>query len=291
MNAQRPTTSCPTCGAEVRGNFCSKCGTLARPGTCPQCDAPLQPGDKFCFECGAVVQGPATTQGAATARPARPPKQARHVPPPGVETPPIRSRLPWIIAGLAIGVILLAVGLRWLGSYRERSAAEIGVRIGEAPPGARVPGEAPAGMGGDPLSLPPQEQADRMFDRIMRLSGEGKSDSVAFFAPMAFSVYQQLAPLDLDQRFDLGSIALAARQISAARAQADTILTFDPDHLLGLVLGIRAARASNDAPAERRLRDRLLAVEATEWAKASDKVEYQRHRGDIEQEIRTLRGR
>jgi hypothetical protein len=311
MNTRQNTATCPSCSADVRGNFCSRCGTLARPGTCPQCDSPLQPGDKFCFECGAVVQGPGAAQAAAAGAgiagtasrggsagaAARGPGHKgsrRAVPPDAVPLPASTSRLPWIIGGASVLVILLVFGLRWLGDYREQSAAAIGVRIGDAAPGARVPGEAPAGMGGmgvDPLSLPPEQQADRMFDRIMRLSGEGKTDSVAFFAPMAISVYRQLEPLDLDQRFDLGSVALAARQNSLAREQADAILAVDPDHLLGLVLRIRTARAENDAARERTARERLMAVESAEWAKASDKIEYQRHRGDIEQEIRTIRGR
>jgi hypothetical protein len=301
MNAKQTTATCPSCSADVRGNFCSRCGTLARPGTCPQCDSPLQPGDKFCFECGAVVQGPGAAQAAGvgvastTSRGTAQKARRRDVPAGAEPLPASPSRLPWIIGGASVLVILLVFGLRWLSEYREQSAAEIGVRIGDAAPGARVPGEAPAGMGmgggGDPLSLPPEQQADRMFDRIMRLSGEGKTDSVAFFAPMAISVYRQLEPLDLDQRFDLGSVALAARQNSLAREQADAILAVDPDHLLGLVLRVRTARAENDAARERTARDRLLAVESAEWAKASDKIEYQRHRGDIEQEIRTIRGR
>ena len=131
----------------------------------------------------------------------------------------------------------------------------------------------------DISNLSPQERADRLFDRIMRLSSEGKTDSVQFFAPMAMSVYQTLGPLNADQRYDLGRIAETAGAAEVARAQADTILRSDSTHLLGLVLGIRAAQLRGDTATARGFSRRLLAAEPTESPKQLP--EYQRHQGDI----------
>jgi hypothetical protein len=113
----------------------------------------------------------------------------------------------------------------------------------------------------------------------MRLSSEGKTDSIRFFAPMALSVYQSLGPLDADLRYDYGRVAEAAGAVEVARAQADTILRADSTHLLGLVLGVRAAQLRGDTVAVRTYSRRLIAAEPSESAKQLP--EYQRHQGDI----------
>jgi hypothetical protein len=64
-----------------------------------------------------------------------------------------------------------------------------------------------------------------------------------------------------------------------ARAQADTILARSPSHLLGLMLGIRAARATGDTPRAQALERRLLAVEAAERRKQLP--EYRLHEREI----------
>jgi hypothetical protein len=114
---------------------------------------------------------------------------------------------------------------------------------------------------------------------MMRLSSEGKSDSIQFFAPMALSVYQSVSPMDADLRYDFGRVAEVAGAAEIARAQADTILASDSTHLLGLVLAIRAAQLRNDTAAAARYRRRLLAAEPTETPKQLP--EYQRHQSDI----------
>lgn len=131
----------------------------------------------------------------------------------------------------------------------------------------------------DISSLSPRERADRLYDRVMRLSSEGKTDSVQFFAPMALSVYQSLGPLDADLRYDFGRVAEVTGAPEIARAQADSILAGDSTHLLGLVLGMRAAQLRGDSTASRGFARRLLAAEPSENAKALP--EYQRHQGDI----------
>jgi hypothetical protein len=131
----------------------------------------------------------------------------------------------------------------------------------------------------DISNLSPRERADRLFDRVMRLHSEGKTDSVQFFAPMALSTYQTLGPLDADLRYDFGRVAETAGAVEIARAQADTILRTDSTHLLGLILGMRAAELRGDTAAARGFAQRLLAAEPSESSKQLP--EYQRHQGDI----------
>lgn len=51
------SASCPHCGAHAQGSkFCPECGKPLQAKTeCPQCNAKIQPGTKFCGECGAKV--------------------------------------------------------------------------------------------------------------------------------------------------------------------------------------------------------------------------------------------
>ena len=182
----------------------------------------------------------------------------------------VASALPWVVAAISmLAVIALVAGQRFSGSR----------------PTATPSGDAPFSAGGEAARAPdisnlsPRERADRLYDRMMRLSSEGKTDSVQFFAPMALSVYQGLAPLDADLRYDFGRVAEVAGAAGIARAQADTILAGDSSHLLGLVLAIRASDLSGDSLAAGGYRKRLLAAEPTESAKQLP--EYQRHQSDI----------
>ncbi|MFL5477444.1 MAG: hypothetical protein ACJ79X_00315, partial [Gemmatimonadaceae bacterium] len=93
------------------------------------------------------------------------------------------------------------------------------------------------GAGGrapDISSLSPQERADRLYNRIMLLASQGKIDSVQFFAPMALTAYQMLSPMNADQRYDMGRIGEVVGALPLAKAQADSILRENPNHLLGL---------------------------------------------------------
>ena len=170
-----------------------------------------------------------------------------------------------------LALVALLAGQRFGGQRTpDASAAAISPTDAQVPQTVRAP---------DISNLSPRERADRLFDRIMRLSSEGKTDSVQFFAPMAMSVYQTLGPLDADLRYDFGRIAETAGAVEVARAQADTILRSDSTHLLGLVLGMRAAQLRGDSTSARGFSRRLLAAEPTESAKQLP--EYQRHQGDI----------
>jgi hypothetical protein len=131
----------------------------------------------------------------------------------------------------------------------------------------------------DISSLSPQERADRLYNRVMLLASQGKIDSVQFFAPMALTAYQMLSPLNTDQRYDMGRIGEVAGMFPVARAQADTILRGNPNHLLGLILEARLASLAGDTAQLHSYERRLVAAQKTELAKKRD--EYVRHQDDI----------
>lgn len=249
--------TCPNCSATTTGRYCPECGAAVADAICGGCRSLLSPGAKFCHRCGtAVGTAPTGTAGPRTTA----------------------SALPWAVAAIAMLALIALVAGQRFGGTRGPSAA------GALPPAAEggvadagAPANAPRAP--DISSLSPRERADRLYDRIMRLSSEGKTDSIQFFSPMALSVYQSLGPLDADLRYDFGRIAEVAGAAGIARAQADTILAADSTHLLGLVLGVRAAQLRGDSAAARSFSRRLLAAEPAESAKRLP--EYERHQGDI----------
>ena len=132
----------------------------------------------------------------------------------------------------------------------------------------------------DISSLSPDEVVDRLFNRVMAAAEAGKTDSVAFFAPMAINSFQALGPLTPHRRYDMGLIHLAAGDPALARAEADTILTAEPNHLLGLILGMRAATATNDDAARKRFGARFLDRLTSERARGLQ--EYTDHATEID---------
>jgi hypothetical protein len=188
--------------------------------------------------------------------------------------------LPWAVAGVALValVLMLASQRPHLGSGEPGGMADAGgIPLAQTGTG---PQTGAGGAGGDVLSLPPREQAMRLFNRIMRYDQEGKTDSVQFFAPMAIHVYRQLDTLDSDARYEFGRVAAASGDGQTALAQADTILRASPTHLLGLTLAVRAARMLGQEPQARTFEHRLLAAAPTEQRK--NLPEYRDHRGDLD---------
>jgi hypothetical protein len=188
------------------------------------------------------------------------------------------TALPWVVASIAlVALVALVAAQRFSAPTATRLDAPLNAlpqaQLGEVP--AEPMGRAP-----DISGLSPRERADRLFDRIMALHERGRRDSVQFFAQMAIPAYQMLQPLDLDSRYDMGRIAEVAGLADFARAQADTILRADPNHLLGLVLAIRASRSSGNEAAATAFERRLIAAEPAERRRGL--VEYTRHRTDID---------
>jgi hypothetical protein len=121
----------------------------------------------------------------------------------------------------------------------------------------------------------------------MRESESGHPENVRMFLPMATAAYEALAPLNLDQRYDLGRIGEVSGDTTLARAQADSILRERPTHLLGLILGAKAARMVGDEPHARQFERRLLSVEPRE--RSAQLPEYLAHKNDIEAALSAAR--
>lgn len=253
----RSPSTCPACGAAATGRFCASCGSPLAGATCASCGTELSPGAKFCHRCGTGVGATATT----TVRAER-------------STNP----LPWVVAALAfLALFAMAAGR---GFNAKRGSTLDGSQNALPQAGLDDRGPAPPGMRGPDISnLSPQERADRLYNRVMLLASEGKVDSVQFFAPMAITAYQMLAPLNIDQRYDMGRVGEVAGALPLAQAQADSILRENPSHLLGLILQARLATLARDTVRLRSFERRLLAAEKGELTTKRD--EYTRHQEDI----------
>ncbi|HEX6060377.1 MAG TPA: zinc ribbon domain-containing protein [Gemmatimonadaceae bacterium] len=258
MSSPPTTTTCPACGAAATGRFCAGCGAAVDGATCAGCRAPLTPGARYCHRCG-------TPAGAAP-------------------VPELRGAgggsqaLPWAVAGIALLALIALVAGQRFGASRAASAAGATPVVAEAGQAAPFAGQG-AARAPDISSLSPRERADRLFDRVVRLSEEGKPDSAQFFAPMALAAYQLVEPVDADVRYDMGRVGEITGVVSLARAQADTILRDQPNHLLGLILAARAARDAGDERAALAFERRFLAAREAELRR--NPVEYQRHAADI----------
>ena len=216
--------------------------------TCHACGAPLPGTARFCHKCGAAVAAP--SQGSAG----------------------WQAGLPWAVAGAAVGALLTVVALR-LGSSSGGGMRESG-GVGDGPaPASRIP--AP-----DISQMSPEEQARRLFDRVVGLAERGVQDSVRFFLPMALGAYAQLPALDLDARYDIGVLHLAGGDGAGALAQADTILRTVPTHLYGFMLRARAYELARDAPRARRAYAGFLRYETAERARR--RPEYAEHQNTID---------
>jgi hypothetical protein len=266
------TTTCPRCSAAAAGNYCANCGAPLPGATCLRCEAALTPGANYCHRCGMP------TPAASSARPTDA----------GASGTPAERRgfspgLPWAVAGVAfVALVALVIGQRF-GARTQRGRDASAGAVGAAPipsMGMRAP---------DISAMSPEEQAVRLHDRVMSLAERGYADSVRFFAPMAIGAYQRLDSLTLDHRYDLGGIAVLAGEYDLARAQADTILSRSANHLLGLMLAIRVARAAGDRPRAQALERRFVAVASGERAKQLP--EYRMHEREIAAALATARGR
>ncbi len=251
-------TPCPRCGDTVLGRFCSGCGASARDAACATCGAMTPAGARFCPDCGAAAGAKASSS------------TTRRV-----------VRLPALVGGAAVLVLVAfiagVVSGRQMPASPESSAQTANTPLGPMQAG----GFAPAGgqTAPDISNMSPEERASRLFNRVMLYSEQGKIDSARFFAPMAIQAYEMIGPVDAHAQYDIGVISAAAGDVARARAEADTILAARPNHLLGLVLAIRAAELQRDSAKAVLLRRRLLAVGPAE---RSSLKEYGEHARDID---------
>lgn len=195
------------------------------------------------------------------------------------------SSLPWVVAAIAL-VCLLAF---FAGNFYKAKKSSTLDAPQNALPQAGLDDRVPQDDGGQAVRAPdisqlsPEERADRLFNRVMLLNSQGKSDSVLFFAPMALESYRLLSPMNADQRYDMGRIAEVAGAYPLAAAQADTILQQNPTHLLGLILAARIAAVEKEPAKQAAFTKRLLAAVPGETAKKLP--EYDRHQADIAEAV------
>lgn len=240
------TVKCPACGAQTSGKFCSECGAPLGSRACPSCGAKLSARAKFCSECGTTIGGGARPGAAAASN---------------------AERLPWIVAGVA--VVALLVTVVFLVSRRGTAGAEA------AAAGAPFAGGNPGQATTDLSQMTPQEQADRLFDRVMRASEANDTGQVQFFGPMTIQAYANLGTLDIDSRLHVGLVQLALGNPAGAIAEADSIQRGSRTHLFGWVLKARAATAQGNAAAQRQAFRGFLDNYTAERAK--NLPEYEQH--------------
>ena len=264
---------CAKCGTAGRGRFCSSCGASLAGAGCASCGAALSPGARFCHGCGAPAAGvPAAT------------------------VPRRDIALPWAFAAIALVALVAVFAAQRIGTSR---GAGLDAPLNALPQASL--GEIPLGSRGPDISqMTERERASRLFDRVMALSEErardsldfaaaGKEDSLQFFAQMAIQAHLLLQPRDADVRYDLGRIAQVAGAPQIARAQADSILTAQPSHLLGLILAASSARQMGDAAAANAFDARLMSAAPAEENRALP--EYSAHRNDIIAAVEDARAR
>jgi len=248
------TSTCPACHSPATGKFCSNCGAPLRRATCAACQTALTPGAKFCHRCGT----PATATPSDT-RLAAPAERG------------LGSALPWAVAAIALVALIALVAAQRFG----RPPAATAIASSDAPAAAQG---GPASV--DISQMSPEERAERLYDRVMSLNERGRSDSVQFFAPMAMQAYVMLGALNADQRYDLGRIAAVSGATDIAKAQADSILAAQPQHLLGLMLAADVAAQSGNRTAETAYLRRFVAAAPAERAKQLP--EYRQHVAEID---------
>ncbi|MBI2072018.1 MAG: zinc ribbon domain-containing protein [Gemmatimonadetes bacterium] len=233
---------CPSCGADAAGKFCGTCGAALAGASCDVCGAPLTAGGRFCHVCGTPLGAPRRAAGK-------------------------RQMLPWIVAAVAVALLVVV--------FVARSGGPSSSMAGGGGPG----GASPSGPGAtttDLSSMTPREQADRLFDRVMRASEGGNAGEVTFFGPMALQAYAMIGKLDADARFHVGLIEAALANDTGAIAQADTLAQEAPRHLFVPLIRWEVANRRGDTAALRRLYRQFLDNYDAEMA--SGKSEYDMHR-------------
>jgi hypothetical protein len=194
------------------------------------------------------------------------------------------------VAALAlVSLIALVVGQRF-GSRETASGVDVlegangqGTTVITAPGAAGAPAGAPAGgipRAPDISQMSPGERAERLYDRIMTEHEAGNDANVRAFMPMALAAYEMLAPLNLDQHYDVGRIGVVGGDSTLARAEADTILASRPTHLLGLLLSAEAARMTKNETRARQFDQRFATALPQE--RNAGLAEYLLHKNDID---------
>jgi tetratricopeptide (TPR) repeat protein len=202
---------CPECGKAATGNFCQNCGAQLGGRFCDQCGAKAAPAATFCNQCGAKMRVAGRGTAASVIG---------------------GQNLPWWIAGAAMFVVILVVGVRMVQPAGP---------VGEPTQAPAAPFAGGGGVPPDLSTMTPREAADRLFNRVMTYVSQGDSTSAQAFLPMAIGAYDQARPLDHDGLFHLSLLNRTASNLEAALANAEEVLEEDPRHLLALAAAAEAA--------------------------------------------------
>lgn len=175
---------------------------------CPSCGATREAEDRFCRKCGTPLVADAKPNGKPSG-----------------------------LTGLrAFGLAVVAVAI--LYAFLHFSRNDTGQEPAQSIPISAVGGQ-PADVS-SPQPLTPRAAADQLFNQAMTAHETNDVVNAQRFIPMAITAYQRLSSLDLDARYHLALLALAAGRPHDALAQADTMLAEIPEHLLALSVSARA---------------------------------------------------
>ena len=128
--------------------------------------------------------------------------------------------------------------------------------------------------------MTPREAADRLFNRVMTASEQGRHEEAQRFAPMAIQAYGAIAPLDHDAHYHLGLMYFVAGDRAGVDRQIAALRRDVPNHLLALVLEHDSAAGSGDAAAAAHALAAFTAAYDAEIA--TGRAEYAAHRNVIE---------
>jgi hypothetical protein len=233
----------------------SKSATKPEVGAaCPSCGVATIAGAVFCHACGASL-----TEGQGGSR--------------------------WTgrtFAILAVVAAVVSVGVFALATYTEQKTV---TQSGGMPPG---PLALPAPVFIPPTTntppdlskMTPREAADRLFNRIMRTSEQGKTDEALRFVPMAVQAYGGLPVLDDDAHYHLGLIHGIAGDRESGLRHIGALKQAAPNHLLALMLEHAIAEKSGDSAAVSRTEAAFTVAYVAEMA--TGRPEYLAHRNTID---------
>jgi hypothetical protein len=187
---------------------------------------------------------------------------------------------------LAVVAVVVSVGVFALATYMKQKSATVSAGM---PPGPLGPVAPPAPVFVPPNSntppdlskMTPREAADRLFNRIMRTSEQGKTDEALRFVPMAVQAYGGLPVLDDDARYHLGLIHGIAGDRENGLRHIAALKQAAPNHLLALMLEHAIAEKSGDRAADSKIVAAFAAAYVAEMA--TGRPEYMAHRNTIDQ--------
>ncbi len=211
---------------------------------CPGCGAKYDANDRFCRECGTPLQGSAKPNGR-----------------------------PRGLTGLrAFGLAAIALAVVYAFIY-------FGGKEESRPQSQRIDFGDIGASGGATSALSERGSADQLFNQAMYAYETGDEAGAAQFIPSSLAAYRGLDTIDLDGRYHIALLELAAGRPELAVAQADTILAEAPDHLLGLVVTARAYEALGQERRAIEYYQRFLAAYTPDAA--ATRTEYIDHSGAL----------